>query len=89
MSDKPISPVIRHLTSRERFNTQTRLAQAAGVKPHTISGKAGSENPLTYAQMRRVLLVAPEMGVPVTPADFFPDLDPAAAEEEPAHDAAA
>ena len=74
MSDKPISPVIRHLTSRDRFGTQTRLAEAAGVKPHTISGKAASANPLTYAQMRRVLEVAPQMGVELRPDDFFPDV---------------
>lgn len=87
MTDKLISPVIRHLTARERFGTQTRLAEAAGVKQNTISGKAGSENPLTYAQMRRVLEVAPTMGVPITPDDFFPDV--AGHEGEPAQDAAA
>lgn len=74
MTDKQIAPVIRHLTSPERFGTQTRLAEAAGVKPHTISGKATGTNPLTYAQMRRVLEVAPQMGVDVKPEDFFPDL---------------
>lgn len=78
MADKPISPVIRHLTARERFGTQTRLAEAAGVKPHTISGKAAGPNPLTYSQMRRVLEAGPEMGVDVKPEDFFPDVGPAA-----------
>lgn len=72
MSDK--SPLIEHLTNRERFGSQTRLAEAAGVKPHTISGKAKSENPLTYKQMRRVLEAAPDMGVSIGPADFFPDM---------------
>ena len=73
MTDKAISPVIRHLTARDRFGTQTRLAEAAGVKPHTISGKAAGPNPLTYAQMQRVLRAAPDMGVEVTPDDFFPE----------------
>lgn len=66
--------VIDHLTARERFRTQTRLAEAAGVKPHTISEKKTSENPLTHTQMRRILRAAPEMGVEITPADFFPEL---------------
>jgi transcriptional regulator with XRE-family HTH domain len=74
MSDRTISPVIRHLTARERFGSQTRLAEAAGVKPHTISGKAAGENPLSYLQMRRILEVAPAMGVKVAPDDFFPDV---------------
>lgn len=75
MTDKrrQLAPVIVHLTSPERFGTQTRLAEAAGVKPHTISGKADTDNPLTYAQMRRVLQAGPTMGVPVTPSDFFPE----------------
>lgn len=72
MSDK--SAVITHLTRPERFGSQTRLAQAAGVKPHTISGKASSESPLTHKQMHRILVVAPEMGVDVDAWDFFPDL---------------
>lgn len=69
------NPVIAHLIDPERFRTQTRLAAAAGVKPHTISGKAADDNPLTYAQMCRILQVAPEFGVRITPADFFPGLD--------------
>jgi hypothetical protein len=73
MSDKLISPVIQHLTSKDRFGSQTRLAEAAGVKPHTISGKATGRNPLTYMQMQRVLAVGPEMGVEVAPDDFFPE----------------
>jgi transcriptional regulator with XRE-family HTH domain len=73
MTDKTISPVIRHLTAAERFGTQTRLAEAAGVRPHTISGKATGKNPLTYVQMQRVLRVGPEMGVDVAPEDFFPE----------------
>ena len=71
MADK--SPVIEHLTDRTRFGTQTRLAQAAGVKPHTISGKAAGDNPLTYTQMRRVLQAAPSMGVAIDAWDFFPE----------------
>lgn len=75
MTDKrELSPVIAHLTQRERFGSQTRLAEAAGVKPHTISGKADTQNPLTYAQMRRILDAGPRMGIPVTPSDFFPDV---------------
>jgi hypothetical protein len=88
MTDKPIAPVIKHLTSRERFGTQTRLAEAAGVRPHTISGKAASDNPLTYAQMRRVLERGPMMGVEVRPEDFFPDLADGA-NDKPAHGEAA
>lgn len=75
MSDKHVA--ITHLTQAERFGSQTRLAQAAGVKPHTISGKAASDNPLTHKQMHRILEVAPEMGVQVDAWDFFPDLRPA------------
>lgn len=70
MSD--ISPVIEHLTSRERFGSQTRLAKAAGVRPHTICGKAKNTNPLTYEQMVRILRIAPTMGVKMDPWDFFP-----------------
>lgn len=73
MSDINAHPVITHLIAKERFGTQTRLAEAAGVKPHTISGKRATENPLTYKQMRNILRAAPEMGVAVQPADFFPD----------------
>lgn len=69
--------VITHLTAPERFRTQTRLAEAAGVKPHTISGKLKAKSGLTYEQMRRILKVAPGMGITITPADFFPE-DPAA-----------
>lgn len=66
--------VIDHLTAPERFRTQTRLAEAAGVKPHTICEKRKSDNPLTHVQMRRILRVAPAMGVAVEPSDFFPEL---------------
>jgi hypothetical protein len=65
--------VIDHLS--KRFGTQTRLAIAAGVKQNTISEKR-STNCLTHGQMRRILRVAPEMGVLVTPADFFPEVGP-------------
>lgn len=65
--------VIDHLTAPERFRTQTRLAEAAGVKPHTISEKRHS-NSLTHEQMRRILKAAPQMGVEISPGDFFPGL---------------
>lgn len=65
--------VIKHLTRKELFGTQTKLAEAAGCKPHTICGKRDSDNPLTYQQMRRILATAPEYGVEVTPDDFFPE----------------
>lgn len=69
-----IHPTLRHLTERERFGTQTRVAEAAGVKPHTISGRRGGRNPLTFAQMERILREAPRMGVAITPDDFFPHI---------------
>lgn len=65
--------VIDHLTAPERFKTQIRLAEAAGVKQNTISDRRAS-NSLTHEQMRRILRNAPQMGVAVTPEDFFPDL---------------
>lgn len=65
--------VIDHLTAPERFGTQTRLAEAAGVRPHTISEKRHS-NALTHEQMRRILRIAPSMGVALRPEDFFPGL---------------
>lgn len=64
--------VIEHLTAASRFRTQTRLAKAAGVQPHTITEKKHN-NSLTHAQMRRILQAAPDMGVEITPADFFPE----------------
>lgn len=70
--------VIDHLTGPSRFGTQTRLAEAAGVKQNTISDKKKS-NSLTHEQMRRILRRGPEMGVPVVPADFFPELSSDAA----------
>lgn len=66
--------VIEHLTRKELFGSQTRLARAAGCEPHTICGKRNSRNPLTYEQMRRILSRAPDLGVLVTPEDFFPGL---------------
>ena len=68
--------VISHLTDAQRFGSQTRLALAAWVRPHTINGKRESKNPLTHAQMKRILQVAPDMGVRIDPWDFFPDLRP-------------
>lgn len=63
--------VVEHLT--ERFGTQTRLAEAAGVKQNTMSDRKAT-NSLTHEQMRRILRRAPEMGVHVDPSDFFPEL---------------
>lgn len=74
MSDTETHPTIAHLTAKDRFRTQTRLAAAAGVKPHTICGKKTSDNPLTFEQMERILRAAPDMGVPISPDDFFPHL---------------
>lgn len=68
MSDTP--NVIDHL--KKRFGTQTALARAAGVAQNTISDKKAS-NSLTHQQMRRILRSAPEMGVDITPDDFFPE----------------
>lgn len=65
--------VIDHLTAPDRFKTQMRLAEAAGVKQNTISDRRAS-NSLTHEQMRRILKRAPEMGVNVTPEDFFPEI---------------
>lgn len=65
--------VIDHLAGR--FGTQTRLAEAAGVKQNTMSDRKAA-NSLTHQQMRRILRVAPEMGVEVTPDDFFPERQP-------------
>ena len=72
--------VIDHLTAPERFKTQIRLAEAAGVKQNTISDRRAS-NSLTHEQMRRILRNAPEMGVEVRPEDFFPDLTASASQE--------
>lgn len=63
--------VIDHL--KKRFGTQTRLAQAAGVKQNTISDRRAA-NSLTHEQMRRILRAAPAMGVEVRPDDFFPEM---------------
>lgn len=65
--------VIDYLTQPERFGTQMRLAEAAGVKQNTISDRK-RVNALTHEQMRRILRKAPAMGVPVEPKDFFPEL---------------
>jgi transcriptional regulator with XRE-family HTH domain len=69
MSDS--TNVVMHL--RKLFGTQLRLAAAAGVKQNTISGQKKG-NRLTHGQMRNILRNAPEMGVQVTPEDFFPEL---------------
>lgn len=62
--------VIDHLTAR--FGNQTKLAEAAGVKQPTISERK-TTNSLSHDQMRRILRNAPDMGVEVEPADFFPE----------------
>lgn len=80
MTDNYVAPVLAHLLAPEKFGTQTRLAQAAGVQQHTISGKRKSKNPLTYQQMQRILEAAPAMGVSVSPEDFFPETDRATQE---------
>lgn len=72
MTDKPIN-VIDHLTAAERFRTQTRLADAVGVTQSTVAGRR-KVNSLSHDQMRRLLKVAPEYGVTITPADFFPEV---------------
>lgn len=71
MSDKASNrhPAIRRLL--EKLGTQTAIAAAAGVRPHTICGKQASPNPLTYEQMERIMTADPR----VTPGDFFPHLD--------------
>lgn len=70
--------VIDHLTAK--FGTQIKLAKAAGVAQNTISDKKAA-NRLSHEQMRSILRKAPEMGVVVTPDDFFPEFQP---EDEPA-----
>jgi uncharacterized protein (DUF2384 family) len=62
--------VVDHLS--KLFGTQTKLAMAAGVKQNTMSERRQT-NSLSHQQMRRILKVAPEMGVEVTPDDFFPE----------------
>ncbi|RAK52106.1 hypothetical protein [Phenylobacterium deserti] len=62
--------VVLHL--KARFGTQTRVAEAAGIRPHTLSERK-ERNTLTHEQMRRILRAAPEMGVEISPADFFPE----------------
>lgn len=64
--------VIVHLTAPTRFGSQKRLAAAAGVTQPTISERKAS-NTLSHEQMRRILAAAPDMGVIVTPDDFFPE----------------
>ena len=70
MSDIEIK-VVDHLA--QRFGTQLRLAAAAGCAQSTMSEKRQS-NSLTHDQMRRLLRVAPEYGVTLTPEDFFPEM---------------
>lgn len=70
--------VIDHLT--RRFGNQTRLASAAGVTQSTIAGRKKS-NSLSHDQMRRILRVAPDMGVAIEPHDFFPELAPTPSEQ--------
>lgn len=67
--------IISHLTREELFGSQTGLARALGCTAHTICEKLSKRRPLTYEQMCRVLVVARERGFPITPDDFFRDLD--------------
>lgn len=54
------------------FGSQTKLASAAGCAQSTMSEKQ-KRNSLTHQQMRRILVVGREWGVPVKPDDFFPE----------------
>lgn len=63
--------VIDHLT--RRFGNQTKLAEAAGISQPTVSERKKT-NSLSHSQMRRILAVAPEMGVDIEPSDFFPEI---------------
>jgi predicted XRE-type DNA-binding protein len=72
MSDIP--NVIDHLKSR--FGNQQRIAEAAGVTQGTISDRR-ARNSLSHKQMRTILKTAPDMGVEITPDDFFPEMQPA------------
>lgn len=63
--------VIDHLT--RRFGNQTKLAEAAGISQPTVSERKKT-NSLSHGQMRRILAIAPTMGVAVEPADFFPEI---------------
>lgn len=63
--------VVEHL--KGLFGTQVNLAKAAGVKQNTISDRR-ARNSLTHEQMRRILRNGPDMGVSVSPEDFFPEL---------------
>lgn len=64
--------VIDYLTRPERFRTQTRLAEAVGVTQSTIAGRRKT-NSLSHEQMRRILTVAPDLGIEIKPEDFFPE----------------
>jgi antitoxin component of MazEF toxin-antitoxin module len=75
--------VIDHLTAPERFRTQTRLAEAAGVKQNTMCEKRKT-NALTHEQMRRILKNAPAMGVQIGPEDFFPEFNDDAPQQDEA-----
>ena len=71
MTDKP--NVIEYLTAPERFGNQTRLGQAIGLGQSSVAGRKKA-NSLSHDQMRRLLEVAPDFGVPLSPSDFFPEL---------------
>lgn len=71
MTDKP--NVIEYLTAPERFGNQTRLGQAIGLGQSSVAGRKKA-NSLSHDQMRTLLKVAPELGVPLSPFDFFPEL---------------
>lgn len=64
--------VIDHLTAPNRFGTQTRLGEALGISQGTVSGRRKA-NSLSHDQMRRLLKIAPDFGIDLTPSDFFPE----------------
>jgi hypothetical protein len=67
--------LITRLSGEKFFGSQTKLAEVVGVRPHTICEKKDSKNPLTYTQMVLILEKGPELGVNITPDDFFPGVN--------------
>lgn len=60
-----------------KFQTQQRLADAIGVRQSTVAAWKKSKL-IPSRQQRRILEVAREQGIAITPGDFFPE--PIAAE---------
>ena len=71
MTETPTPNVIEYLS--KKFGTQTRLAAAAGIRQHTMSERK-AVNSLSHDQMRRIMRAGPDMGVEITPYDFFPEI---------------